>query len=640
MEVALIASLILLPTFVGGLLSVIKVQPVRRVIAYIGTVLLMALTGYAAWQFLGESRGLAVPAPWAGYIGYGMLAIEVLVAAWLFWLSVKAQRWLSAIFVLVQISVIAPLELTHRLPLAEHPLLVDQFAVVMALIIGFVGGLICIYAPAYMQGFHKHHPEFKDRRRTFFGTLFLFLGAMFGLVFSNDLVWLYFFWEITTLCSFLLIGYKQTEESKESAFRALVMNLGGGLGFALAIALLAINGLPLELDRLISVGKSAPVVMAAAGLLAFAGITKSAQFPFAGWLRGAMVAPTPVSAMLHSSTMVKAGVYLVLRLAPVLQGTVVGLLVALVGAVTFVVASLTAICTSDAKKVLAYSTVANLGLIVLCGGIGTYESVWAGILLIIFHAVAKCLLFLSVGVVEHRLHSRDIEDMDGLILKMPKVAVMMQIGIAGMFLAPFGMLISKWAVLKAVVDAQPVLAVFVIFGSSVTLFFWVKWMGKLIEVSRPHQNVEKDIGPGEWTALGSLAALTAATCLLFPVVSHYILEPYIQQLYGVADTSNILGGTNNLIVMLMMLGMVALFPLAFLNHGRKVRVVDPYLAGANVEGEGPVRFTGSAGTVREMGMTNYYMAEFLGEERTFRAGIFATSVLLFAMLFLLLLKAQ
>ena len=104
---------------------------------------------------------------------------------------------------------------------------------------------------------------------------------------------------------------------------------------------------------------------------------------------------------------------------------------------------------------LAYSTVANLGLIVLCGGIGTYEAVWAGVLLIIFHAVAKCLLFLCVGVVEHKLHSRDIEAMSGLILNMPRVAVMMLIGMAGMFLAPFGMLISKWAVLKAVVDAYP-----------------------------------------------------------------------------------------------------------------------------------------------------------------------------------------
>src|SRR5262249_19192293 len=151
----------------------------------------------------------------------------------------------------------------------------------------------------------------------------------------------------------------------------------------------------------------------------------SAQLPFSSWLLGAMVAPTPVSALLHSSTMVKAGVYLVLRMAPLIAGATVGLLVAFVGAITFLVASLAAITTSDAKRVLAYSTVANLGLIILCGGIGTEAAVWAGVLLILFHAVAKCLLFLCVGVVEQRVHSRDIEAMSGLIKQMPRVAVMM-----------------------------------------------------------------------------------------------------------------------------------------------------------------------------------------------------------------------
>ena len=151
--------------------------------------------------------------------------------------------------------------------------------------------------------------------------------------------------------------------------------------------------------------------------------------------------------------MVKAGVYLVLRMAPAITGTTVGLMVALVGGVTFLIGSLAAITTREAKRVLAWSTVANLGLIVMCGGIGTSQAVWAGVLLIIFHAVAKCLLFLCVGVVEHKLHSRNIEDMSGLVVYMPRVAVMMLIGMAGMSLAPFGMLISKWAVLRAVVDA-------------------------------------------------------------------------------------------------------------------------------------------------------------------------------------------
>ena len=197
------------------------------------------------------------------------------------------------------------------------------------------------------------------------------------------------------------------------------MNLLGGLAFAGALIWLASTGGGMELDKLIATGGIIALVPAV--LISFAGITKSAQFPFSSWLVGAMIAPTPVSALLHSSTMVKAGVYVMVRFAPVLQGTTPGYMIALVGGFTFLLASAIAISQSNAKKVLAYSTIANLGLIVACAGIGTYEAIWAAILLIIFHAVSKSLLFLCVGTVEHQIGSRDIEDMNGLITRMPKV---------------------------------------------------------------------------------------------------------------------------------------------------------------------------------------------------------------------------
>jgi ech hydrogenase subunit A len=368
------------------------------------------------------------------------------------------------------------------------------------------------------------------------------------------------------------------------------------------------------------------LVLGPAALLCFAGITKSAQLPFSSWLLGAMVAPTPVSALLHSSTMVKAGVYLIVRLAPVLSGTAPGIVVALVGGITFLVGSFAAISASDAKKVLAHSTIANLGLIVLCGGIGSYEAVWAAILLIVFHAVAKCLLFLCVGVVEHKLHSRDIEAMTGLILKMPRISVMMQIGMAGMFLAPFGMLISKWAVLKAVVDTYPVLAGFIVFGSAATLFFWVKWMGKLIEVVGPHENVEKSIGFGEWFALYSLATLTFGTCLFFPLISSAFIEPYVIEVYGKTATM----AHGNFVIMAIMLAMITLFPLSFLNYGRGVKVVDAYLGGANVNSS--VRFLGSANAVEEVTMHNYYLRGLMSETWLSRWGGIGGSVFLAVML--------
>jgi len=463
-----------------------------------------------------------------------------------------------------------------------------------------------------------------DRRPLFFALLFIFMGAMFGLVFANNLIWLFLFWEITTLCSFLLIGYTRTEEARRNALRALVMNLAGGLAFALAIVWFYRQAGSIELQTLITSKQSLALLPAA--LLCFAGITKSAQLPFSSWLLGAMVAPTPVSALLHSSTMVKAGVYLVLRMAPAITGTKVGFLVALVGGVTFVIGSLAAITTSEAKRVLAWSTVANLGLIVLCGGIGTAEAVWAGMLLIIFHAVAKCLLFLCVGVVEHKIHSRNIEDMSGLVLRLPRVAVMMLIGMAGMFLAPLGMLISKWAVLKAVVDASPLLSVFIVFGSSATLFFWVKWMGKLLEVVEPPHRIEKEMVLGESIALYGLSAATFLACLFFPLISSRLVEPYVVGVYGYSASLS----QGNIIIMTIMMVFVLLFPLSFIRYGRGVKVVDAYLGGANVPSS--VSFVGSANAVENVTMHNYYLRSLLNEAWLSRWGVIGCALALAAML--------
>lgn len=555
-----------------------------------------------------------------------MMLAEAVMAAYVVFIGVRSRKPLIVALMLAQAGLMAWFEVAHGSELkAVRNLYLDKFSVIMGLINGVVGGGICLYALGYMREYHETaHREVADRRPFFFSLLFVFLGAMFGIIFANNLLWLFFFWEVTTLCSFLLIGYAQTAEARENALKALVMNLAGGLAFALAIVWLHREAGTVELQALI--GSTRSVALVPAALLCFAGITKSAQLPFSGWLLGAMVAPTPVSALLHSSTMVKAGVYLVLRLSPVLTGTTVGTLVALVGATTFLVTSLAAITAADAKKVLAYSTIGNLGLIVLCGGIGTDASVWAGVLLIIFHAVAKCLLFLCVGVVEHKSHSRDIETMSGLILRMPQLAVMMLIGMAGMFLAPFGMLISKWAVLKAVVDAFPALSVFVVFGSAATLFFWVKWMGKLLEVVKPRDQLPERLAWGESVALYGLSAATFLACLLFPLISSVLIEPYVAGVYGHSTSL----GQGNIVIMTIMMVMVMLFPLSFINYGRGVKVMDSYLGGANAQSS--IRFTGSANAVCDVTLNNYYLRDFFNEDLMLKWGRRAGALLLAIML--------
>ncbi len=554
------------------------------------------------------------------------LALEAALAAFILVMCLRNARYLAALMAVLQFGISAASELLFgRNVVGRRLFTADKLSVIMALIIGIVGSLITIYALSYMKRYHEHHPEFRDRRKLFYFLQFAFMSAMFGLVFSNGLPLLHLFWEITTVCSFLLIGYNGTKQSSDKAFLALTINLLGGLAFSAAIfaseAWLGIG----ELDALVKSGNAWSLVPAA--LLAFAGMTKSAQLPFSSWLLGAMVAPTPVSALLHSSTMVKAGVYLVIRLAPVLQGTLPGVMVALIGGITFLVSSLAAISQSDAKRVLAYSTIGNLGLIVLCGGVGTYESVWAGILLVVFHAVTKCLLFLCVGTYEQKNNTRDIESMSGLIVSMPRLSIMIQIGIAGMFLAPFGMLVSKWAVLKALIDFNPLLAVFVVFGSSSTLFFWVKWMGKLLEVTTAHENAEAGVGARQWTPLVILSVLTVALVAFYPLLSDVLIEAYVMETFG---RITVLISQGNIVIMTIMLGMVALFPTTFFVYGRRVKVVNAYLGGGNADSS--TKFIGAAGEIKKMEMKNYYMPRALRESRLLAAGVIVCSALVLVML--------
>jgi ech hydrogenase subunit A len=612
--------MILGPIATGAGLLWLKPDQFRKIlVSGIALIVCGGVLALAALPLPAAFEGLPMDHHW---LNLAMMIIEGGMGLYVIYVGLRARRPLIVALMLAQAGLMFWLELAHGSSLeAAQNLFVDKFSVIMALINGVVGGGICLYALGYMREYHEvAHREVADRRPMFFALLFIFMGGIFGIIFANNLVWLFFFWEITTLCSFLLIGYTGTEEARQNALRALVMNLAGGLAFAMAIVWFHRQSGSIELQALITSKHSLALLPAA--LLCFAGITKSAQLPFSSWLLGAMVAPTPVSALLHSSTMVKAGVYLVLRMAPVITGTTVGLMVAMVGAVTFLAGSLAAITTSDAKKVLAWSTIANLGLIVMCGGIGTYQAVWAGVLLIIFHALAKCLLFLCVGVVEQRLHSRDIEAMSGLVLNMPKVGVMMLIGMAGMFLAPFGMLISKWAVLKAVVDAYPSMCVFIVFGSAATLFFWVKWMGKLLEVVKPRVSAEAPLALGQAIALYGLATGTFLACLFFPLISSRLIEPYVFSVYGQSASMS----QGNIIIMTIMMVMIMLFPLSYINYGRGVRVTDAYLGGANVPSS--ARFLGSGNAQHDVTTNNYFLRGVVSEKWLTRYGVLCTVVLL------------
>ena len=438
-----------------------------------------------------------------------------------------------------------------------------------------------------------------------------------------NVIWLYFFWEITSVCSFLLIGYTGTKEAVNNSFRALWMNLLGGLGIAVAIVYAIYIEGTVNLYDIIEAGRNEQLLIPIA-MLAFAALTKSAQFPFSSWLIGAMVAPTPSSALLHSATMVKAGVYLLVRLSIALSGNTVGQMVYIIGGFTFFAASLLAISQSDGKKVLAYSTISNLGLIVACAGVGCEETAWAAIFLIIFHAVSKSMLFQCVGAIENTTGSRDIEDMQGLAVRYPKLAFILMVGIAGMFLAPFGMLVSKWAALKAFVNAPSTLMVlFIVFGSSTTMFYWTKWFAKILGL---HQEKGKDVTKlNEYISMYFHAILLIILCVGFPIVSKHVIEPLMLEMYGVS--SPVISDGNIAIMVIMV---CAIFVVPFINYllTRKVKEksVIVYMGGANIGDN--TNFVDSAGEPKELQISNWYLTNWFGEDKLFRPSVAFATVLL------------
>ena len=622
-SLTIIGFLILFPLLVAVASLMIRVLAVRRVLAVpanlliiAGSVFLVAVSGSEPLFFKVENPLLEHLMP-ALEIGFGLLIT---------YLGLRSKRYFTMLLGAVATAMTLLFELVYPPAVhAEHQLFIDRFSGIMALVIGILGTLIINYAIGYMTEYHEHHREVKERRRFFGFLMYVFVSAMFGLVFSNSLRWMLFFWEITTLCSFFLIGYRNDAESRNSAFRALWMNVLGGLAFSAGVVYLSFRAGIADLNGMIHSGS--PEVMFPAVLLAFAGLVKSAQMPFSPWLTGAMVAPTPVSALLHSSTMVKAGVYLLLKVSPVLNDTPAGICITFIGAITFLFASFIAVSQSDAKRVLAYSTIATLALIVMCAGVGTYEAAWSALLLIVFHAVAKSLLFLCVGVVDYKLDSRDIEDMDALIMRMPKVSAMMDIGLAGMFLAPFGMVISKAVTLQALVDVHPLLGVALAFGGGATMFFYAKWMGKTLMVREGTQNREGEISGWEWLTMVVLSLLTIAVCISFPWVSSGLIDPYIQSVYGASPT---LEPATLIIIVVIMATLLVIFPIGILYSKRRkdYRFVGPYLAGANAD---DTSFFGAQGRTLRADTRNYYLSAWFGEARLLQAGLLSASFFIIIM---------
>lgn len=296
----------------------------------------------------------------------------------------------------------------------------DGLSLLFALLITVVGALIFIYAGGYLAG----HPQLGR----LYAFLLMFLASMLGLVLADNLLALFLFWELTSIASYLLIGFDhERAEARAAALQALLITGGGGLALLAGFLLLGQAGGSLETTALLGQASAVhahALYVPALVLILLGAFTKSAQFPFHFWLPGAMQAPTPVSAYLHSATMVKAGVYLLARLNPVLGGTDLWFwTLTLVGGTTMLSGAWLALLQSDLKRILAYSTVSALGTLVLLLGQGDPVVAQAAMAFLLGHALYKGALFLVAGTLDHETGTRNVDRLGGLLRAMPFTAL-------------------------------------------------------------------------------------------------------------------------------------------------------------------------------------------------------------------------
>ncbi|MFA9416866.1 hydrogen gas-evolving membrane-bound hydrogenase subunit E [Natrinema sp. HArc-T2] len=339
---------------------------------------------------------------------------------------------------------------------------VDGWALLFALLASGIGALIFTYSPAYMHG--------QSGLVRYYAALFAFMGSIIGVALAADLIAIFLFWELTSLASFVLIGFYTADDSSQYAARmAMFITVGGGLFLLVGFLLLSIVAADIlgpgaafdlaamleEPDAMTAALRGRGLFLPVLGLLAIGAGTKSAQVPLHFWLPNAMAAPTPVSAFLHSATMVKVGVYFVGRVRPMLVGPEWLFLFATLGLTTMTVCAMMAVAATDIKELLAYSTASHLGLMVAGFGFTSVYGAETGVFHLLNHALFKAALFLVAGIIAHEAGTREIDDLGGLRHELPVTAAIttvVALSMAG--IPPFNGFYSKELLFEAAVEAS------------------------------------------------------------------------------------------------------------------------------------------------------------------------------------------
>ncbi|WP_089153488.1 Na+/H+ antiporter subunit A [Paenibacillus senegalimassiliensis] len=484
---------------------------------------------------------------------------------------------------------------------------VDGLALLFGLLISGVGALVIVYSIFYMS-------KGREALHHFYVYLLLFMGAMLGLVFSDHLLVLYGFWELTSVSSFLLIAYwYERKSSRQGALKAMLITVIGGFGMLAGFIMLIMMGDTYSIREIIAqvdVIQQHSLFIPAMLCILLGAFTKSAQFPFGIWLPDAMEAPTPVSSYLHSATMVKAGIYLVARMTPIFGGSSVWFwLVAGVGIITLLYGSLSALRQTDLKALLAYSTISQLGLIMSLLGVGSLAvyfgpgeqgtvftvATFAALFHLFNHSTFKGSLFMVVGIIDHETGKRDVRYLGGLMQVMPITFTIAMIGAFSMAgLPPFNGFLSKEMFFGAVTELAHVSTfglesigiLFPIIAWVASIFTFVYCMIFVFKTFGGKYHPEKLTRKVHEASLGMLFApmvlgLLVVLIFFFPnVLGKYILAPALTSVLPMMPVTaydlkiSAWHGFN--MELLMTIGVVVIGFLLFKSAKRWVRVIRNY----------------------------------------------------------------
>ena len=617
----LVAVTVILPLLAGLICLVVSTRKLR---GWIISLVAFALGASSLFMLYGGDSSFTP----IDIFEMAVIALDFLLLGYFLYIGIKRKNHIISILTLLQALPAAYLEFVVGGGHVDPVIIVDRLSILLGLVINIVGPVVCIYALSYMDEHEEHLEASVSTQPRFFFFMLLLLSAMNGLVFSNSLYWIYFFWEVTTLCCYELIRHDGTDIAEGNAQTALWMSLIGGVALIAAMYVGHFTAGSIALDVLMG-AETTPVLLVGFAFMALAAFTKSAQFPFHSWLLGAMVAPTPVSALLHSSTMVNAGVYMILRITPAFRGTPLSWAVALIGAFTFTLTAILAVNQRVSKGILAYSTIGNLGLIILCAGINTPLSYAAALTLLLFHSLSKGLLFMCAGIVENRVHSRLIEDWEGLLGRLPFTTMIMLAGMASMFLPPFGMLLGKWVAIDAVSSTHQLLGiifiVLMVVGSAATTLFWAKWLGHLtiLPLSKRTYDMEPLQAPYKF-ALVSLLSLSVLIGVGAAKVVNGIVLPILKAGEGYVITTpnmNVSTGVGTFIILPLWSALVLIPTIGLFMAKRKGGLVQgPYVGGENLGGD-PVIFRTTADSEVEFKVAGMFLDDVITEGEMSKYGV-------------------